>query len=287
MKKILLIALIATNLFGYIYPLNYIISDIFRNRKNTSFQLWQFKHHVKMGSETFDIEEQLLKEGNQIFCFWKIPAHNTLIGASYSQGGYQFPKEKWYSKSAIPLKNFTATSIDEMKEALLNERFIRRDQMLQYVAGFSPEGDPQTWNIKQNYMPHPDISLSHFDDMVGVAVTGLKEGNTKKTVVFDRNLRGLLKLEWKEEAAPKNVQWLYSNFARLSQGKGSYTTSYFPRKSVLSFDNSEIATSELISLNTQDTTSVKEFKTQYAAAIKNSFPSSNVQLALKYLLSYR
>jgi hypothetical protein len=123
--------------------------------------------------------------------------------------------------------------------------------------------------------------------VVGVAVTGLKEGNTKKTVVFDRNLRGLLKLEWKEEAAPKNVQWLYSNFARLSQGKGSYTTSYFPRKSVLSFDNSEIATSELISLNTQDTAAVKEFKTQYAAAIKNSFPSSNVQLALKYLLSYR
>lgn len=286
MKKFLLIVLIASNLFGYIYPLNYIISDVFRNRKSTSFQLWQFKHRLKIGSETFEIEEQLLKEGNQVFCFWKIPAHNTLVGASYSQGAYQFPKEKWYSKSAIPLKNFTATSIEEMKEALLNERFIRRDQMLQYVAGFSPEGDPQTWNIKQNYLAHSDISLVHFDDIVGVAVTGLKEGSSKKTVVFDRSLRGLLKLEWKEEAAPKNVYWLYSNFARLMQGKGNYTTSYFPKKSVLYFDNVEIASSEVVSLNTQDSAAVKEFKTQYSNAIKNTF-SGSVQLALKYLLSYR
>lgn len=278
----LLVLLFSNVCHAYIYPLGSVIFDILRSRKASQTALWTLKHKFLKGSDTVEVEEKILKENGKYFSLWRVLGSGQATGASYENGSYQFPNQQMRSHSGAFLKYIFANSLDEFREALISERFVRKEQLQVYEKDFAPQGDPQTWSLKANYIIHPDISLVHFGDVIGIASLGYKDQNASRTVVFDRGLRGILKLEWKDSAQPvKTVAWNFQNFAKFPQ------TSYFPKKAFLNFDGSDFSQTDFISVSYGDANAIKDFKTEYGKAIRSPAISGSLLSSIGVLLSYR
>jgi len=165
------------------------------------------------------------------------------------------------------------------------EGFIRQDQLRQFKPGFNPEGDPQNWGVKDNYLRHPDIFLERLHPSpaglgpIAIAVVGVDESAMRKTIDFDQKLRGVRRLEWRE-GTERNA-WELDNFSSVT-GLG-----LLPHH--LTFQKGD---TEVISADLQHAIALKgkglgEFQSAFKEASHESNLSSETETTLNLLLSYR
>ncbi len=275
-------ACIISNLvFGFMPPLNAVVKDLFDYRKPGLAIEILFKHHVdlKVG-EPVDIEERLVAERGQALFMWRPVGQPVVQVARWDGQGYLTGKnERMPSHSSLFLRYFVIDNPDVFRDALIQEQFTRRDQWYEFKPGFTPEGDPQTWNMKENYLRHDDIFLSRLPQGIAISVQGTDEAGNQKIVYFDRSLHGLDRLEWRQSGVV--TAWNFEQFVRR-QNEG-----FFPMKAMFESGGNVLVTTEVQSVRHLRDKQLAEFKNSWKASARTATPSAEVATALKALLSYR
>lgn len=265
--------------FGFLPPLTSIVHDVFDFRKGGPAIEIVFRHHIdlKVG-DPVDLEERLVSERGQTLGIWKVVGQGPILVARWDGQGYTSGKDKIPSRSAIFIKYFTQDNPDNFRDALISEQFTRRDQWYQFKPGFTPEGDPQTWAIKDNYLRHDDIYLSRLPQGISIAVQGTDEAGNQKIVYFDRSLHGLSRLEWRQNGVV--TAWNFETFSRR-QGDG-----FYPAHATFESGGAVLVSTDVQSVRHLKDKQLADFNNTFKSAHPGS-PSSTVSAALKALLSYR
>jgi len=282
-KTLVLLLGVAIQSYGFFPPLGQIVKEVFGERRGPIGVEAHFKHRVMVQSnEVVEIDERVIRDSSGIYFLWRIPALQAQpIAAIHEKQAYWISKERSFpTRSTVLWKYFTAESDDSIRDALLVERFIRRDHFYQYKPGFTPQGDPSTWNVKENYFRHDDIFLFRLPQGVSIAVNGYQEGNTARSVFFDQNLKGMTRLEWKD--GDTVAAWNFEGFM-----KSVWEKAFIPKRANLEINRTVLVTSETVSLRALKDRTLFEAKSNWKAASKNITISSNAEAALKLLVSYR
>lgn len=259
---------------AFIPPLPSILKDMLDARKMKQPVEFTLRHKVYSQS-TIEIEERMIRDRGRTMVIWK-SSGQAMAAVSDSQG-YSLSREKNIaSKSQLVVRYLFADNPDNFRDVLLNEKFIRRDQLLQFKPNFDPKGDPATWALKDNYLRHDDIFLTRLDSLFAIQVVGLNEGDTLRSVYFDQRLRGLLRVDWKD--AGQLSQW------NLFPGGGDFSV---PKRMEFLVNNSSVATTEL-SHRTLKEKQLNDFRAEWKTlAAKTPAISPELEGALRALLSYR
>jgi len=263
---------------AFIPPVAIMLKEVTEGRKNVPVEL-VLKHRIAVrGSGNVEFEERIFDEKKRTLFLWTggpfaQPVAGLIEGATYQVQGQAIP-----TRSLAVVRYLTATTPDELRETLVAERLMRRDHLLQYKPGFSPEGDPQTWAIKENYMIHPDIYLRRLETGVAYAVAGSDEGSERRAVLFDRGLKGIRRMEWAD--AESSQSWSFEGFSPFSAG-GNY-----PRRLAFESNGTEVIQSDVLAVRALNAKSVAEFKNTWRQSEKASL-SSNGEGILRLLMSYR
>ncbi len=278
---IVILSCLATTAFGFIPPLTAVVHDLFDYRHPGLAQEIVFRHHVDLrAGETVDLEERIVAERGQTLCIWRQLGQPPFLVARWDGQGYLTGKgERIPSRSAIFMKYFTLDNPDAFRDALILEQFTRRDQWYEYKPGFMPDGDPQTWNVKENYLRHDDIYLSRLAQGVAITVQGSDDPNNQKAVYFDKSLHGLDRIEWRSNNVA--TAWNFDQFTRR-QGEG-----FFPSKATFESGGLVLISSEVQSVRHLKDKQLFEFKNSWKAASRAPAPTGTAATALKTLLSYR
>jgi len=269
--------------WAYIPPLPSLLKSTLEGRKAAQFEL--VLHHRVTGAGNVVIDEKILADRGRAYFIWQIAGLTHSVGASFDGKNYVMGGGRnLVSRSAVFDRYLTASGSDPLAEALLNEGFIRADQLKQFKPDYKPEGNPDTWETKDNYLRHPDIYLERLKPEngilpYGIAITGTSDANMKKTVVFDEKLRGLRRLEWKE--GQDEGTWAFDSLAS-TPGLG-----YLPHHLALRVGQSDVVTTDLVRAFVVKGRQVSEFKNELGAAERDSSLTPEADAALKLLLSYR
>lgn len=282
MKRLFCILLSFSGVFvwGFIPPLPSILKDTFEGRKPSAATeaVLQHRIHLKSG-DVVELEERIFAEKGKMHSSFRGPTLTQPFVLTLDRRSYFVGKEKRLSsRSLIWSKELFATSADEVANVLLSEQFVRREQFTQYRPGFSPSGDPQMWEVKENYIQHDDIFLNRVRGGIGYAILGLNEGSSRRTVVLDKELKGIRRIEWKE--GEETVGWNFDHFARfLSPG-------WYPKRLSFERNGTEAIVSELILHRPLKDKQAVEMRTSLQKSAATVLQTSTEE-ALQLLLSYR
>lgn len=278
-----LIMLLSSSADAFIPPVPSILKEVFGERGGPSGVEAHFKYKVTLRpGEVVEVDEKIIRESGNVYFLWKIPAYQAApVAARYEKQAYWVSKERNFAtRSTVFWKYFIAGSDDEIRDALLAERFIRRDQFYQYKPGFNPSGDPQTWNLKENVLRHDDIYLSRLPSSVSIAIRGYQEGNTSRVVYFDQNLKAMTRLEWQDN---ENVAaWNFEGTL-----KSAWDKVLVPKRSSLEVNRAVLIQGETVLVRALKDRALFESKAAWNNAAKAVSVPPNVEAVLKLLVSYR
>lgn len=266
---------------AFIPPVGSIVKDVFGDRRAGIGMEAHLKHRLLLrANEWVDIDEKIIRDSSGTYFVWRLPAYQPQpIAGTYEKQAYWLSKEKSFpTRSTVFWKYFVATD-DEIRDALLTERFIRRDHFYQYKPGFNPSGDPQTWGTKENYLRHDDIFLTRLP-AVAIAIRGYQEGNTARSVFFDQGLKGMLRLEWKDNDVVAG--WNFEAFS-----KSPWDKALLPKRAQLEINKTSIIMTDVVAVRALKDRALFEAKSTWKGAAKNVPSNQNVDAALKLLVSYR
>lgn len=266
---------------AFIPPLTAMIRDVFEARKPAVASEARLKHRVEISPGQFvELEERIFKEKSETLFLWRQVGQNAILAGRLEGQNYFLAKDKALPTASILIVNYLLlTSADTFRDLLLNEQFIRRDQLYQFRPGFMPQGDPQTWNLKENYFRHDDMYLTRFSGGVAVVVQGLNDSGNVRSVSFDRAEKGLVALQWKQ--GDQTVEW------DLDQFSGKPTEGYYPRRLTFGRNGTTVVQSELFGVRKINDKQIYEFRQTWKQASKTYTESPALENALKILLSYR
>lgn len=228
--------------FGFIPPIVSVLKDSFDNRKLSDGVEFSFSHQVaNSNNESFNIEERILLDSRGLKFLWRVAGQGQWIPGrlekrNYILGGTQ----KVNARSLLFVKYFTARNAIEFRDALVNERFLQWEQLKQFKEGFELQGDPQTWDIKGNYLQHDTISLFLLPTGPSIAVVGYQDNSTKRVVYFDKNSLSLKKLDW--FSGGEALGWNFGS--NMVEFKGAL----FSKTANLNRGNAELISSDLIGI---------------------------------------
>lgn len=289
MKKRLFLALLLLTVntaFGFIPPLTSMVKEAFGERRAQIGVEAHLKHRVVVAAnQTIEIEERIVRDSSGTYFLWRIPG-NAPIAALHEKQGYALSKERVFpARSTVFWRYLVDSSEESVRDALLAERFVRRDQFYQYKPGFNPTGDPSTWNIKENYVRHDDIYRERIAGVPAIVVKGYQEGNTSRAVYFEDKLRedkfrGMARLEWKDGDIV--ATWTFSGFSKSIWDKG-----LLPKHASLDVNGANAISTDIVSVRTLKDRALFDAKSAWKAAAKTINLNSNVEPALKILVSYR
>lgn len=279
MRSILLtVGLLCGTAQAFLPPVAEMLRSVTDGRKSVPVEL-VVKHRIAVrGSGTVELEERIFDENRKALFLWSGGALGAGVSGSLDGTSYRTPGGEIPTKSLALVRYLTSTNPDELRDGLVAERMIRRDQLAMFKPGFAPEGDPQSWNVKENYLIHPDIYLRRLESGVAIAVVGTDEGDERRTVLFDRALKGIRRFEWKEGESVQS--WNCEGFSPFGAA-GNY-----PRRLAFESNGSEVIQSDILAVRLLNAKSAGEFKNSWRQAEKASL-SSNGEGILKLLLSYR
>ena len=120
--------------------------------------------------------------------------------------------------------------------------------------------------------------LQRLGPVVAIESAGIDEAERKRAIFFDRGLRGMRRLEWKDggESAAWNME-----------GFGSAASATFPRRISFDINGAQVVTSDVVSSHGLKERQTQDFKTAWRQAGHDGSLGSNQEAALKLLLSYR
>lgn len=276
-----LFILIGVNAFGFIPPITAILREIYDSRKILDGTEIVFNHQVvTVEGNWAEIEEKIYIDKKGLRFLWKPAPSNTVISGWLDKRTYVLGNDKKIgSRSLLFLKNFTSSSAVEFRDGLINERFLKWDQLKQFKDGFELQGEPQTWDIKNNYLEHDSISLVLLATGPSIAVIGFSEVNNKRIAYFDKALQGLSKLEWVDGSS--NLNWNFEGFSV------SLKESLFPKRAVFQKDGREIIQSELIAVRPLNKRQAAEWLQIWQKANKVAVNNLQSEDVIKNLLSER
>lgn len=280
MKLLLVLPLLISTLcFSFVPPVGSVIKEIFDVRKPGVIIELTYKHTVELSQgNAVTVDESLLYSGGKAYFLWKSPNHVPVYGVQERKSYIVGSDKKMNARSFLYSKYLASPSAEDFKEQLISEQFIRRDQLLQYKPGFSFEGDPDSWQVRENYVKHPDVNFKRIGSLVTIAVLGMDGKDNQRTVYFDSKFQGVRKLEWKEG---NNVSsWSFSDFNKYQDG-------IFPKSMRFEQNGTELVSSEVIQVRgLRDKAFQNTLKAWQKSGAKNS-SSGQLEEALKVLLSYR
>jgi hypothetical protein len=279
MRSVLfLIFLISLKVQAFIPPVSAVLKEIFDERKFSDDVEFGFSHQVLGGSgEWSEIEERIVLDRRGPKFLWKVGANGTWISGQLEKRNYLVGDKKISARSLLFLKSFIANSAVEFRDALISERFLRWDQLKQFKDGFELQGEPQTWDIKTNYLQQDSIYLVLLPSGPSIAVIGSQDGNSKRTVYFDKALQSLKRLEW--AGGSDNFTWNFDSSLT------PFKEAVFPKRSYLLKEEREMIQSELIVIRQLNSRKVKEWRQLWQRSLNSS--SASLDDNLKTLLSYR
>ncbi len=188
-----LILLISQVSFAFIPPVPWLVREAFEGRKPRKATEIVFKH-VLNGSE---VEERVLVVGSRYYFLWRSPTG--LLGGSLDKQNYNLGSSTAIpGRTSVPLKYYGSTNSEDFLTQLVNEGFVQRDQLPMYKTGFTGEGDPAQWNLKENYQKNPGIFLFPLANGVAIKIVGNDSVDNGKSVYLDNSSKALRRLEWKD-----------------------------------------------------------------------------------------
>lgn len=270
------VSLVSHSTLGHILPLGSMLSRVFE-QKNVlrSFEI-TMRHRIQAKGGELSIEERWLVDQGRSYFIWKgfeSPIRAVLEKSSYTFGpGLSIP-----TRTHLVRLYLTTSSAEVFKNQMLSERFVRAEQFMVFKPTYEPGGDPKLWEVKNNYLPHPDISYRALAQGISVAVVGFSQGGSKRSIHFDSSFTGITRIEWVDPQAV--AAWNFSDFENFPPSKRLY-----PKRLWLEWNGNTLIRSELISLRPANQKTVSEFKNP----LRNTEGiSPNTEESLKWLLSYR
>ncbi len=275
---VLIAALAAPSLsYGYIPPVREIVESIYDGRKPQSGLEFQISHRVQVpGGQVAEVAERIVVDGNAVQIIWK--TQGATVAAQWERQSYVVNSQaSLASRSSLFMKYLVGTAPEDFTRQLMNEQFMRREQLVVFNGGYTPKGDPNTWKPKTFYKLHDDIFFSRLNSGAAVAVVGLDEGSLKKTVYFDDDFRGVARLEWKEGAGV--TAWDFGGFTKSAGA-------FYPKRLSFIYQGVERVTSTVASVKVLKAPGLSEFKKSFLAARAGGV-NSTAEPVLKLLLSHR
>lgn len=271
--------LFSSTCFAFIPPVTTLVNDLFDGRKSNQFEISLEHTLIEEDNSNWPAEERIVYSHGKILDYWKLP-NGVNAAAVWKNQIYEFSKDnKITSQTAVVLKYLLGRSGDEFLSLLVRENFVRSDQLNQYKQGFDPSGDPQTWDVKENYLRHSDIFLGRVGNTITFAVVGAADGQNQKSIHFDKSAKGIDRIEWKTGA--QVVAWNFSNFNFYKAG-GNY-----PTQMAFEVNGVPKITSRLLNWRGLNAKTFREFQSLWSSAAKVSQLDTSVQTHLAFLLGYR
>lgn len=271
--------LIESLAFAYLPPVGVMIRESCAGRKNTGVLEVVMGHKVRLSAESegISIRERIVRDKGQVFFGWTF-ADGGWSG-TWNGKEYRLANAKTFvSDTKAFLRVLLSVVPEELQAALIGEQFVRKDQLYQYKPDFKFEGEPTQWNIKENYLVPIDVSLQRSPTAILFAVNGYADGKNRRTVFFEKELRGVARLEWQSDSG--TTAWNFSNHSPQPIG------GHFPR--VLTFESAGVVIVESVLETARVLTAaqLKEAKKQLSST-PSGFESNEGESALKILLSFR
>lgn len=278
MKKYLLFTLLFPLLsYGFLPPIAGVLKEIFDSRKAGALIEITYRHQVELAEGALVLEESFISTPRRTYILWKTANANPVFSIQEHRA-YLIGDRKLSSKSLLYAKYLSGTSAEDFKEQLISEEFMRREQLLQYKAGFLFEGDPDSWQLQDNYLKHPDIQYKRLDSIVSIAVRGMDDGPNQRTVYFDRKLEGIKRFEWKEN---NNLSsWNFKDFNKYAEG-------FFPKIITFEQGGREFVRSELLQVKALKDKAIQNTVKSWQKMGGRNAPTGSMEEALKVLLSFR
>jgi len=279
MKNLALVAALAASSlsYGYIPPVREIVENIYDGRKPQPGLEFQISHRVQIpGGQLAEVAERIVVDGGTVHVLWK--TQGASVAAQWERQSYVVNAQASLApRSSIFMKYLVGTTPEDLTRQLLNEQFMRREQLVVFNAGYTPKGDPNTWKPKTFYKLHDDIFFSRLNSGAAIAVVGLDEGQLRKTVYFDDDFKGISRLEWKEGTGV--TAWDFGTFTKSAGA-------HYPKRMTFTFQGVERVTSTVSSIKVLKAPALAEFRKAFTAARAGGV-NSNAEPVLKLLLSHR
>ncbi|NBX75197.1 MAG: hypothetical protein EBQ92_01420 [Proteobacteria bacterium] len=263
---------------GFVPPLTAVFKAGFDGRKSVPTET-VFRHQIQLRSgENIAVEERLAEIGGKIYMIFRSPSYGDVAG-TFSKGFYSFTGDKRVaSRSRAFISFYTASNADQFREVLIDERLVKRDQFSQYKSSFTPQGDPATWDLKENYVVHPDVYFSKTPQGPAIIAVGTEEGKTRRSVFFDKGTLLLSRIEWRE--SNQESAW---NFRGSKKFPGD---SSFPDEMTFTVDGRAVVQSNLISRQFLKGKSKTQWLDKFSSTSKSSM-APGLEEGLRILLGYR
>ncbi|NBY18921.1 hypothetical protein EBQ74_01410 [bacterium] len=271
----------ALNAHGFIPPVSSVLKQIFDSRKTGEILEYVFVHQVGNAAGGWSqVEERFILEPKGLKFLWKPLNSELFLSGVLEKRTYTVGTDKKIpARSLLFLKNFTAVSAFEFRDALINEKFLKWDQLKQFKDGFDPQGDPQSWDIKGNYLTHDSISLVLLPSGPSISVVGYQDQNSKRTVYFDKAGVGVSKIEWLDSS--EVTSW---TFDKLTLNLKEAT---FPKRATFIRGGRELIQSELVTVRILNRRQVADWLQSWQRAPKVLVNAPAAEEALIILLGNR
>ncbi|MCB0417235.1 MAG: hypothetical protein KDD39_06270 [Bdellovibrionales bacterium] len=283
MKTFILVVALAWASFAdaYIYSVKGLVEAAFAGRELDNPLEIVLRHQIGQRSSGQLLREHLYTDGQNVLASWSIEGSNASAKGFVTADAYNLMGQKTYKRESRLFVSYL-TSLDPQKfiENAVEERFVRRDQWMECKPGYDLKTSPKTWKPNNYYIRQDDIFLKR---MVGeepaIQVTGTDEGLDKRLLFFDKDLRGLRRIEWREEG--RVTAWNFDHFKKFPVG------AYFPRRITLSRGDVDVISSEVVAVKSLKGADWDKIKKGYTPATQNISIPSAVEEAFDILLRYR
>ncbi len=199
---------LAMTAHGFIPPIGVVLKEGFSQRKANSFEL-KLRHHLS-GKWDGEIQELISCDRSECLVIWNGSGIEAVSG-KISDTGFILGAGNIPSRTQAALRALLSFNGDSYQNQLLRSGFLSRELFNQYKQGFEPQGDPRTWNIKDNYLVQPGTSLQRTEQ--GPAYEF--EGRKGCAVWLDVSTRVTRKLIWSNGDA--TASWKFERVASESQ----------------------------------------------------------------------
>ncbi|NBT59732.1 hypothetical protein EBT16_13205 [bacterium] len=263
---------------AFVPPVSSILKACFEGRKSGDSET-VFRHQIQLKSgESMVVEERLAEIGGKVYVVFRSPSFGE-TGGTWSKGSYVFSGDKKFpSRSRAFVSYFTSSNGDQFREVLVDEKLLKRDQLVQYKPSFNPQGDPATWDLKENYVIQPQVYFSKTPQGPAIVAVGTQEGKIRKAVFFDKGTLLLSRIEWREMT--QDIAW---NFRGTKKWAGD---GYFPEDMTFTLDGRLIIQSSLVSRQPLKEKSKSRWLVRFSEFSKSGM-NSNLEEGLRILLGYR
>lgn len=275
---------LVTNVFlafkagAFVPPLATIMKANFDGRKPAPTET-AFRHQIQSANgESMIVEERIAEIGDKTYIIFRNPSYGDIAG-TWSKGTYFFSGDKKISShSRAFLAFYTATNSDLFRDVLIEDKFLKRDQLTQYKSSFTPQGDPATWDLKENYVVQSQVYFSRTPQGPAIVAIGNEEGKTRRAVFFDKTTFLLSRLEFREGNG--EFAWNFRGNKKIA-GDG-----FFPEEMSFTVNNRTVIQSSLVSRQLLKGKAKTQWLDRFSSISKSGL-APNFEEGLRTLLGYR